>query len=320
MSDVTPPLYPWLYESANLLSAQHVIGRLHHALLFHGSEGLGKGALAEIIATGLLCFERHDLTHCGQCKSCLLVKAGNHPDLLSLEGSDKALGINDIRQINQFVEQMPLIAKRKVVVIKGLDKMTLEATNGLLKSMEEPNQHSYLLMCTNQIEKLLPTIVSRCFKMTISAFDRQQVFAWLGQTGVDVSVPQLARLYRLADEAPLKLLAFIEQDKVQTFLNLEQKFAQWQQGKLSLVAFKADVSDDDFALTTLRFLLHEQLKQQLTKDSAGDDFRLVSEIIAQLTAFSRDGEQIIGQNKGLALIRMLNQIDSAWHGGKFVDS
>ena len=118
-------LYPWLYTQANLLSGQYQAGKLHHALLFNGSEGLGKSGLAQLLAAGILCLNHNDLTHCGQCKSCLLVKGGTHPDLLVLEPTDKAIGIDDVRQINAFIQQHPLIAKRRAIVINQLENMTM---------------------------------------------------------------------------------------------------------------------------------------------------------------------------------------------------
>lgn len=309
-------IYPWLYDSANLLSCQWQARRLHHAVMFSGSIGLGKGMLAQIIGSGLLCFDRHDLTSCGQCKSCLLVNAGNHPDMLVVEMGEKPLGIDDIRHINKFLQQSSLIAKRRVVVIKALEHMTIEAANGLLKTMEEPNKNGYLMLCCHQTDKLLPTIVSRCFKLAITAGDRQSVYQWvLSQPeGQSVTEQQFNALYDLSHQAPLTVLSYLAEGKLTIYDQLLAKVGAWQQGQLPLLALKDDMLDDEFALKTVIFMLHNALKDFIVQqvNQAGDSFFAIERIISQLTDFSRDGQQIIGQNKSLALIRVLNQIDSAW--------
>lgn len=316
-------IYPWLYDSANRLSCQWQVGRLHHAVMLTGSIGLGKGLLAELIGAGLMCFNHHDLTSCGHCKSCLLVNAGNHPDLLVYEMGDKPLGIDDIRHINKFLQQRALIAKRRVVVIKALEHMSVEAANGLLKTMEEPNENGYLMLCCHQIDKLLPTIVSRCFKLPIDAGSEQDIYHWLvGQArekGLGaVSEQQFIALHRLANGAPLKVLEYLTAGKLSVFDELASKIQAWQQGNSPLLALKDDMIADEFAQLAVKFLLHQALKSLVVSQHAqqngqkNDSFFAIEQIISHLTNFSRDGQQIIGQNKSLALIRMLNQIDSAW--------
>lgn len=304
--------YPWLAASAQLLSSQWQLGRLHHALLLHGTEGLGKGEFAETIANGLLCLTQTNLSHCGQCKACQLLAAGNHPDLMIFDASQQSIGVNEIRQANHFVQQSPLIAQRRVLVIKGLEKMTVGAANAWLKTLEEPPPHGYLLMTSHRLQQLLMTVVSRCFKLLINAGGAQAVYQWLHSCDQSLDIEQFDPLYRLAGEAPLTLLRFLKQDKLAVFTQLQQQLDLWEQGQQSLVNFKRLVIDDEFALATLLFLLHDKLKQYMLNSSGVQQATLLEQINAHLVTFHREARQISGRNQELSLLRLLQQLDSDW--------
>ena len=97
--------YPWLDSAWQQLQRVWQNGRFHHALMLCGHAGVGKSTLAEQLTAGLICQQGQDLQPCGQCKSCLLDQAGNHPDCLSLEPQGQTLGIDDIRRASDFIHQ-----------------------------------------------------------------------------------------------------------------------------------------------------------------------------------------------------------------------
>ena len=137
-----------------------------HAYLLHGPQGSGKRDFAQNFAWYLLCQNPAPLQRCGVCKGCLLLDAGTHPDLFNLEpaADKKTVGVDDVRQLIEFVNKTAQLGGRKVILIAEppVEDMTLAASNALLKSLEEPAGNTVMLLISHQPSRLLPTIKSRC--------------------------------------------------------------------------------------------------------------------------------------------------------------
>lgn len=129
---------------------QQLAGRTQHAhaYLLHGPQGIGKRALAERLMALLLCQRPEGLQACGQCKSCLLLAAGSHPDnyVLEPEEADKPIKVDQVRDLVSFVVQTAQLGGRKVVLIEPVEAMNVNAANALLKSLEEPSGNTVLLL------------------------------------------------------------------------------------------------------------------------------------------------------------------------------
>jgi DNA polymerase-3 subunit delta' len=154
------------------LSRQYQQGTLAHAILIQGIEGSGKDALATWLIELLICQQPLSTINtpnvdtisqaCGQCKSCLLRKSTTYPDYLLLRSDNKTLGVDDIRRGNAFLEKTAHLGKTKTILIPQAQIMTVAAANALLKTLEEPTANSYIVLVTDDIDSLLPTIISRC--------------------------------------------------------------------------------------------------------------------------------------------------------------
>ncbi|KGJ90072.1 DNA polymerase III subunit delta' [Colwellia psychrerythraea] len=154
------------------LSRQYQDNTLAHAVIIQGIEGSGQNALAKWLIELLICQSPLSLTHpheseavseaCGQCKACLLNKADNYPDHLLLLADNKMLGVDDIRRGNAFLEKTAQLGTVKTILIPQAQIMTVAAANALLKTLEEPTENSYIVLITDDLDSLLPTIVSRC--------------------------------------------------------------------------------------------------------------------------------------------------------------
>ena len=194
--------YPWQDSLWQQLAGrkQHA-----HAYLLHGPAGIGKRALAERLMASLLCQRPTALDACGECKSCLLLKAGSHPDnyILEPEEADKAIKVDQVRELVGFVVQTAQMGGRKVVLIEPAESMNINAANALLKSLEEPSGDTVLLLVSHQTSRLLPTIKSRCVQQACPLPSEAMSLAWLAQALPDCSEEERVELLTLAAGSPL---------------------------------------------------------------------------------------------------------------------
>lgn len=165
----------WLSSHQQILSQQYSNATLPHAVLISGVSGSGKLELAQWLVQLLNCKQPNQisknkdaiLTGCGDCKSCLLLSSNTFPDHLNLVAQKNSLGVDEIRHANSFLQKTAYLGKFKTVLIENSETMTHAAMNALLKTLEEPSDNSIIMLLTNDIEILLPTIISRCRVLSI---------------------------------------------------------------------------------------------------------------------------------------------------------
>lgn len=222
-------MYPWLQSQLNTLNSRLVTSSLHHALLLKGIKGIGKLSFAEKLAVNLLCNENVEGNACGQCQSCKLMVASSHPDFHVVE-SDKQIGVDLIREAIQKLLGKAQLSGNKVLIIKAADTLTESAANGLLKTLEEPTQYTYILMVSDNADRLLPTILSRCEKVNLQAPNAQQCIAWLAEQGIQQVDPAFLRFY---SHAPLTLATELTKQDELTLPEFIQGLNDLQSKKIS---------------------------------------------------------------------------------------
>lgn len=231
-------LYPWQSEDWERLAALRA--RLPHALLLHGQQGIGKRDLALHFAQGLLCESpRPDGQPCGTCAGCHWFGQGNHPDFSvvrpeALEASpeteadeggrkkapSKVIRIEQVRKLIDAVAIGTHRAGLRVVVVYPLDALQAEGANALLKTLEEPPPSTVFLLVTDRLDRVLPTILSRCRQVAVQRPAWDAALGWLRGQGVADADAQLA----LAGGAPLTALHAAEAE--------EQPLQRWLVGQL----------------------------------------------------------------------------------------
>lgn len=172
---------PWLQPA--LMQVIHQLNNqsLGHALLIGASCGYGGDLLAKRIAAAALCQHIDSNGACGKCKSCQLFKAGNHPDFYQVIADGKQIKVDQIRYVCDKLHASSQQGGIKVVTIGQAEKMNLAAASALLKTLEEPNNQTFLILQTDCASQLLPTVMSRCQKIKITTPNNQFIQQWLHQ-------------------------------------------------------------------------------------------------------------------------------------------
>ena len=150
------------------LRATLVSGKVSQAYLITGENMSGKEYIARIFANALVCdHPENGYEPCGKCRSCIQAATGNHPDIITVtHNRPNTVSIDDIReQIVSDVQIKPYQSRWKIYIMNEAEKMTLQAQNALLKTLEEPPEYAVILLLSTTETSLLPTILSRCIRL-----------------------------------------------------------------------------------------------------------------------------------------------------------
>ncbi len=146
-----------------------------HAMLFTGVDGIGKRTTAMAIGMALNCTNPVGVSACGECPSCQKVISGAHPDMITVRPEGAFIKINQVRALSRQLRFAPLEGNWRVVIINDAQAMNLEASNAILKVLEEPPKNTFIILTANQTTDLLPTIVSRCQQVAFRPIPHEKV-------------------------------------------------------------------------------------------------------------------------------------------------
>jgi len=168
-------------------------GRMPHALLFAGEDGVGKMLTAINLAKYLNCLEPIDLDSCDWCISCTKIEKGIHPDVRVAEpgGRGKQITVDSIRALEEALSFSPFEGKWKVTIIRDAEMMNPSAANAFLKTLEEPPSRSIIILVSSRPEMIPETIRSRCQRINFSLIPPSVLCEMVKSEGVD---EQRARL------------------------------------------------------------------------------------------------------------------------------
>ena len=156
-----------------------------HAYLFAGPKGTGKRSVAQLCAQAAVC--RGEKKPCGQCGPCRRVLAGTHPDVHTVTApkGKASMGVDVLREVIETVSVRSFEDGTKAILFPEADKMTVQAQNCLLKTLEEPPQDTVFFLITDQPAALLSTIVSRCRTVRFHPLDVEAAAQRLCALGMD---------------------------------------------------------------------------------------------------------------------------------------
>ncbi|MCM3729331.1 DNA polymerase III subunit delta' [Neobacillus cucumis] len=227
--------------------------RVAHAYLFEGMRGTGKKEIALLLTKSLFCEQLVEgYKPCESCNNCLRINNGNHPDVHIVEPEGLSIKVEQIRNLQAEFSKKGVESQNKVYVISHADKMSVSASNSLLKFLEEPNPGTVAFLLTEQVQQLLPTILSRCQVLVFQPLAPQMMIKQLIENGVHpAKAPLLAQLTNNLEEA-LKL-------------NVDEWFAQAQ--KIVVKLYEVLKKNSLEAMVTLQgdWFLHFKEKEQIQR-------------------------------------------------------
>ena len=146
-----------------------------HAMLFTGVDGIGKRTTAMALGMALNCTNPVGVSACGGCPSCQKVISGAHPDMITIRPEGVFIKIDQVRALSRQLRFAPLEGNWRVVIINDAQAMNLEASNAILKVLEEPPKGTFIILTASQTTDLLPTIVSRCQQVAFRPIPYEKV-------------------------------------------------------------------------------------------------------------------------------------------------
>src|SRR5579859_8059239 len=207
----------------DLVGQEHVTGtlanaikndRVAHAYIFSGARGVGKTTAARILAKALNCVNGPTAEPCGLCDSCKEIATGNSLDVIEIDAASNR-GIDQIRELREMVRYAPAAARSKVVILDEAHMLTDEASNALLKTLEEPPDRVIFVMATTQPEDLGDTIRSRSQHFHFRALTLAEITARLEEIAqkenLKVEPGALAVIARMAEGSLRDALSLLEQ-------------------------------------------------------------------------------------------------------------
>jgi len=208
----TPASAPWLRPLWRQLVSDRQQQRFAHAHLIPWQPDAASDRLIKNLADWLLC-NANTSKACGECKACLLVRSGHHPDLTELGTlEDRSIGVDVIRQLIDKLSGTANQAGNKVAIIRYADRMTVNAQNALLKTLEEPTNNTFLILAPERSQALLPTLRSRLQQHKLPRLGVTELAQWLSQQTQQIISAEQPWLMRYTDR-PLAALERLTTDQ-----------------------------------------------------------------------------------------------------------
>lgn len=201
-------------QVTDTLRKQIALGRLSHAYLFTGTRGTGKTTCAKLLAKAANCLDLHDGEPCNECAACRAINDGSAVDVSEIDAASNS-GVDNIRSIRDQAAYTPVELKYRVYIIDECHMLSGGAWNALLKTLEEPPEHVIFILATTELNKIPPTILSRCQRYSFRRGSARDLAARVSEIAAAENIPLTedgaAALARLADGGFRDAISMLDQ-------------------------------------------------------------------------------------------------------------
>ncbi|GMR06517.1 MAG: DNA polymerase III subunit gamma/tau [Gammaproteobacteria bacterium] len=273
-----------------LQSLSHALDtdRLHHALLFTGTRGVGKTTIARILAKALNCEQGISSTPCGKCDSCIAIDEGRYIDLIEVDAASKTK-VDDTRELLDNVQYLPTTGRYKVYLIDEVHMLSRSSFNALLKTLEEPPEHVKFLLATTDPQQLPVTVLSRCLQFNLKRLTILEIKSQL------VRILETEKIE--SDDAALDLLAASADGSMRDGLSLLDQAIAFGAGKV----FGEDVRS---MLGSIEQRYIHALVESLANDDANALFRAIDDAADRCPDFMMVLNEMLGILYHLSLVQL----------------
>lgn len=277
------------------LSLPKRLSAFAHAYILESVDAYSAAGSLEQLAQILLCQNTKDELKepCQTCHSCTLFNANSHPDYFTNDKQQNSIGVDEVRQVSEFLTKTAQLSGNQVVLLHQVEKMTENASNALLKTLEEPTAKSYLLLSCENKAQLLPTILSRSQFLTLpkqSKDDLLNSYSGLPDYLIGFSKGAQSKLESWQND----------QDKLEVFAEVYQGFISWLKHQVPDFTLTDLVSQEPELTDFLLYLISRRLYQLGVKQKQN-----TWQAQALLNHYQSSTRKALGVNQTLALNSLL---------------
>ena len=270
-------------------------GRIGHALLFTGPHGSGKRTMARLFAQAMLC--RGLEKPCGACPACKRFLAGSHPDVRILRPEKKTLGVDEIRELIDYLALKPYEGGKHIAIIEQADRMTASAQNALLKTLENPSGDAAFFLISEAPGALLPTIRSRCQEVRFTDLSVEDCAGVLESKGL--SPARAAQLSGLAQGSVGRALELDGDEDYRSLRNRVLQSLEQLKDRASVAGAAALLAEEKGAEGTALEIMELWARDLMAVQAGSRPYE--AEDAERLSRCRLDGRALL---KGVVLLRM----------------
>lgn len=292
-------------EQIDFLTKALYSGKLSHSYIFEGISGIGKKTIGMAFAKLIFCGEQENL-HCNNCDACKRFDSGNHPDFMMISPDGKSIKNEQIEKFQEFVSIKPYLGTHKVILIDEASTMTVSAQNRILKTLEEAPKNVVILFVCETTSALLPTIVSRCQRLSFNRIEHKITEEYL-LSYYDLSDEEASVFSQFGDGSLKKAIDAVtsESFKEARKLSMDLLMAMHGQERSKTITLSDDLMKLEISLSDVFDILETYYRDLMMLFIFGLSKRIMNkDFVKEL----RDCSQLIQRKK---LIYYIEAIESA---------